>query len=220
MKKSGWDKFASKIDGMSLRERMLTFAAVSAVIIALTKSVLIDPLLLQQKNLSKQLLKQEGGLKEAQAQIEVLQHTGKAEEESPLRARLDQVQQQLAEGAAYLQHKRERLVAPDQMPELLEQMLERNGRLQLLSLHNLPATPVLEKPINATAQNEKQLFKHGVQITVRGNYLDMLQYLTELERLPAQMFWGEAALKVETHPDAVLTLTLYTLSQDKTWLQI
>lgn len=220
MKKNGWGKFANKIDGMSLRERALTFAAVSAVVIALTKTMFIDPMLLQQKNLSKQLLLQEGALKEAQVQIEVLQHGGRAEEGSLLQDRLTQVRQQLAESATYLQHKRERLVAPEKMSELLEQMLARNGHLRLLSLHNLPATPVLEKSIQATAQNEKQLFKHGVQITVRGNYLDMLQYLTELEQLPAQMFWGEAALKVETHPDAVLTLTLYTLSLDKTWLQI
>ena len=33
-------------------------------------------------------------------------------------------------------------------------------------------------------------------------------------------FWGEASLTVEQYPDAVLTLTLYTLSLDKIWLQV
>jgi MSHA biogenesis protein MshJ len=47
-----------------------------------------------------------------------------------------------------------------------------------------------------------------------------MQYLTELEKMPTQMFWGEAGLSVEKYPNAVLTLTLYTLSLDKAWLTV
>jgi MSHA biogenesis protein MshJ len=67
---------------------------------------------------------------------------------------------------------------------------------------------------------EKQIFKHGVQMTVRGNYADLMQYLTALEKMPTQMFWGMAKLSVIQYPNAELTLTLYTLSLDKTWLQV
>jgi MSHA biogenesis protein MshJ len=34
------------------------------------------------------------------------------------------------------------------------------------------------------------------------------------------MFWGEVSLSVEKYPDAVMTLTVYTLSLDKTWLTV
>ena len=64
------------------------------------------------------------------------------------------------------------------------------------------------------------MYKHGVQITVRGSYADLLQYLTALEKLPTRMFWGVAKMKVVQHPSVELTLTLYTLSLDKTWLQV
>ncbi len=218
--KGSWEKFAIKIDSLSLRERVLVFAAISAVLIALTKSLLIDPLLLQQKKLAAQVIQQQDRLREMQAQLEVLQHPGTDQDALPLKERLQKAKQQLTEAAAYIQQKRERLVAPDQMAELLEQVLNQNGRLQLLSLRNLPGTPVLENPIHLISQDEKLLFKHGVQITVRGSYLDLLQYLTQLEQLPTQMYWGEASMRVEKHPEAVLSLTLYTLSQDKTWLQI
>jgi MSHA biogenesis protein MshJ len=59
-----------------------------------------------------------------------------------------------------------------------------------------------------------------VSITVRGGYLDLLRYITALEKMPAQMFWGEVNLSVEKYPDAVFTLTVYTLSLDKTWLAV
>ena len=64
------------------------------------------------------------------------------------------------------------------------------------------------------------VYKHGVELVVKGSYADLTQYLMRLEGLPWQMFWGKAELKVEEYPKATLTLTLFTLSLDKTWLRI
>jgi MSHA biogenesis protein MshJ len=64
------------------------------------------------------------------------------------------------------------------------------------------------------------IFKHGVEITLQGNYADVLQYMTELESMPWQVFWGKAEYAVETYPKATVTLTLYTLSLDKKWLHL
>jgi MSHA biogenesis protein MshJ len=202
---------------------VLTFAAIAAMMVALTKSLLIDPLLVQQKKLSVQLVQQQEKLKETQAQTEILLQAEKDDASSPLRLHLEQIKQQIADGEAYMQSRRDHLVAPEKMGDLLEQVLNKNGQLQLMSLNTLPATPVLEKilkPGSAGAVLDKQIFKHGVQITVRGSYLDLLQYLSALEQLPTQMFWGMAEMRVEKHPDAILTLTVYTLSLDKVWLQI
>src|SRR5450759_1740870 len=107
---------------------------------------------------------------------------------------------------------------------------------KMIELKTLPVSLLIEKPQAAdiaaqpTAANspdgqkqpgsQKQIFKHGVRITVRGGYLDLMRYVTALEKMPAQMFWGEASLSVEKYPDAVFTLTVYTLSLDKTWLAV
>ena len=64
------------------------------------------------------------------------------------------------------------------------------------------------------------MYKHGVQITVRGSYADLTQYMAALENLPTRMFWGMAKMNVVQYPTSELTLTLYTLSLDKTWLQV
>ena len=50
--------------------------------------------------------------------------------------------------------------------------------------------------------------------------LKKTQYLQTLEKLPTQMFWGMAKMDVVKYPQVELTLTLYTLSLDKTWLQV
>ncbi|WP_051971433.1 hypothetical protein [Massilia sp. 9096] len=64
------------------------------------------------------------------------------------------------------------------------------------------------------------LYRHGVELTVRGGYLDMVDAMGALESLPTQLFWGRAQLDVEDYPNARLTLTLYTLSLDPKWMKL
>ncbi len=225
-----WEKFVEKIDGMSLRERVLIFAAVAFMLVTLIKVLFLDPLLAEQKRLSSQVVQQQEKMKDIQAQIGVLLQARKDDAVSPLRQRLGQAKQQLADGDAYLKSSRDHLVQPEKMADLLEKMLKKNGRLQLISLQTLPVAPLIEKavkadgagaqPASTAAELDEQIFKHGVQITVRGGYLDMLQYLAALEQLPTKMFWGMSRMNVVQYPTAELTLTLYTLSLNKTWLQI
>jgi len=222
-----WELARGKIDGMQLRERAMIFLAAAFVLVAALNAALLDPLLVKQKALSAQVVQQQEKMKELQAQLQVQLQARRADEHSPLRARLVQLKQQLQEQDGYLKSRSDRLVEPDKMADLLGQVLSNNDKLQLIELKTLPASPLVEKP-QAAAQPpaadlpdaQKQVFKHGIQITVRGGYLDMMNYLAALEKMPVQMFWGEISFSVEKYPDAVLTLTLYTLSLGKTWLTV
>ncbi|MDP2806296.1 MAG: type II secretion system protein GspM [Gallionellaceae bacterium] len=219
----------AKIDGMSLRERTLIFAAAAFLLVSVINSFFLDPLLAKQKKLSLQVVQQQEKMKEIQSQMEALMQAKKDDASSPLRERLKLIKEQIAEGETYLKNRRDKLVPPEKMGDLLEQVLSKNGRLQLVGLETLAVAPLIEPlatkaALGATATKpiaqDKQVFKHGVKITVRGSYSDLLQYLTELERLPTQMFWGSIKLNVVQHPSAELTITLYTLSLDTTWLQV
>lgn len=223
-----WEKVRSEVDDMSLRERAMIFVAAAFVVISLMNVILLDPLLAKQKMLSTQVVQQQEKMKELQAQMENMLQAKRDDEHSPLRDRMAQLKQQLQEQDSYLQSRRDRLIAPDKMADLLRQVLNKNGSLKLVELKTLPVSLLIEKP-QGTAENpsegqkqpdQKQIFKHGVRITVRGGYLDLIRYVTALEKMPSQMFWGEAILNVEKYPDAMFTLTLYTLSLDKTWLAV
>ncbi|OIR19397.1 general secretion pathway, M protein [mine drainage metagenome] len=217
-------KLVVRVDGMSLRERALIFVAIAFLLVSLIDSLFLEPLLIRQKNLSAQVIQQQEKMKEIQAQIAALLQAKQADANSPQRERIRTLRQQLAEGDAYLQDRRDKLVPPERMAGLLEQVLNRNDRLKLVALNTLPVSLLIEPsgetaPVRATGP-EKQIYKHGVTITVRGSYADLLQYLTALEKLPTQMYWGVAKMGVVEYPTAELSLTLYTLSLDKTWLQI
>ncbi len=218
-----WNKFVSKVDGMSLRERALIFAAAAFALVSMINAFFLEPLLVQQKRLSSQVVQQQEKMKEVQAQLNALLEAKQADEHAPQRERIRQLREQIAQGDAYLNDTRDKLVPPEKMAQLLEQVLGKNTRLQLVALNTLPVSLFIEPTAGAATKasaQERQIFKHGVQMTVRGNYADLLQYLSALEKLPTQMFWGMAKMNVVQYPNADLTLTLYTLSLDKTWLQV
>lgn len=221
-----WIIARDRVGSMSLRERAIIFAACAFVLVALISELLLAPLLDKQKMLSVQVEQQQERMKDQQAQMQALLQARKDDENSPLRRRLSQLKAQLEEQAGYLDARREHLVEPSKIAELLGQVLSQNTQVQLVELKTLPVSPLVEKPKvegavqPASANGQRQIFRHGVQITVRGSYLDLLQYASALESLPTQMFWGEASMNVEQYPAAALTLTVYTLSLDKMWLTI
>ncbi|MDD2702274.1 MAG: agglutinin biogenesis protein [Sideroxydans sp.] len=221
--KERWEQLVAKIDAMTLRERALIFAAVAFALVAMIDSFFLNPLLQQQKRLSSQVVQQQEKMKEIQGQLAALLQAKQADKDAPQRERIRQLREQIALGDTFLRETQDKLVQPARMAHLLEQVLAKNSRLQLVSLETLQVANFIEKadkdPQPAAADG-KQIYKHGVRITVRGNYADLTQYLQMLEKLPTQMFWGMANMNVVKYPQTELTLTLYTLSLDKTWLQV
>lgn len=223
-----WETATNKIDVLSLRERVFIFAALGFVLIALINNILLDPLLAKQKKISTEMSQNQEKSKELQAKAEALIDAKKHDESSPLRVQIEQLKQQINAQDSDLKQRRERLVAPNQMAHLLEQVLSKNSHLQLVSLKTLPVSLLIENkssdgsavPAIQAGNATPQIYKHGVEVTIRGSYLELLQYVQTLEKLPMQMYWADASLAVEKYPDALFTLTLYTLSFEKIWLTV
>jgi MSHA biogenesis protein MshJ len=124
------------------------------------------------------------------------------------------------------------LVPPERMAPLVDTILRANARLKLVSMRTLPVesmTALGAEPQAAAAPAPaaagaapatELLYRHGVEVTVRGNYLDMVDYMSALEAMPTRLFWGRAQLDVEEYPASRLTLTLYTLSLDRKWMKL
>lgn len=105
---------------------------------------------------------------------------------------------------------------------MVEQMLLKNRRLEIIRVESLPPEP-LQQMTGATAGDKSgglTAYRHGMRVELRGNYLDILVYLKELEALPWKMFWGQLNLKVEKYPMSHVTLRIYTLSTRPGWLAL
>lgn len=240
--KQQWEKLAGKIDALSLRERGIMLVVISFVIIFLFDSLLIAPQYAQQKILSDKIKQEHSQMNTIRIEIAQRVANVTSDPDALIKRRIASAQQQLAQIDSNLQTLQKNLVRPEKMSFLLENILKRNHQLQLTSLKSLPVINVLDemeqgngstgKPAAAAGGNTSSslktadanvngaIYKHEVEIVVEGSYLDMLSYMRDLESLPEQVYWNAGKLTVIDYPKARLTLTLFTLSLEKKWLNL
>lgn len=201
-----WQPIAARIDEMTLRQRTMLFATISLVVVALAHVALIDPLLVRQKSLIERAKRDQSQLAAVRAQIESLlkdQETGKKD---PEQAALEELERGVAEVEKDLAAKKQRFAAATRLPALLKDLLGQGRPTKLEALRVLPGSQV---------EAGAELYRHGVEVTLRGSYFDLLQYLSALEKLPAGLLWGSAELQVEQYPEVRLTVQVHTLSNQR-----
>jgi MSHA biogenesis protein MshJ len=242
--KQYWSRFVLKIDALTLRERSIIFLMIAAVLITVVNTAVLDPQFAKQRQLSELIKAQQTQIDQIQGEIQQSVKV-RGDPDIPNRARLLSLQQQFREMNTVLLSMQKGLISPDKMTVLLEDILNRHGSLRLLTLKTLPVTR-LNDPVPVSAATDAKapaitttaapaapdkvapvsqqvagaVYKHGVQIVVQGRYLDMMQYMADLEAMQWQLFWGSAKLSVDEYPTATLTLTLFTLGLDKKWLNL
>jgi MSHA biogenesis protein MshJ len=228
--KQVWRHGIARIDAMSLRERCLVFVAVAGLLALLLETMLFSPLFERQKILSQRIVEQQDKITGADADIVKKMADHQADLDGVTWSRLQALQQQALQLRSDMRNVETGLVPPGKVAIVLESMLKAHGRLQLLSLKTIgAANPVTAKILRpglagqssqVPALGQSLIYRHGVEIVVRGEYRDLLAYLQALETMPIRFFWDDARLSVDGYPNSILTLSLYTLSLDPQWMQL
>lgn len=222
-------RLAARFDALARRERYLVALALIAGGGLLFWSLLIDPARMRQIAAERGIADQRVQLAALTAQSAALQAPGH-DPEALATAELAAVKGQIEALYARYQALGGRLVAPQQVGTLLEELLGQHSGLRLLSLRTLPVAPVLGDT-NAGKSAGKSggdgstkavaaagLYQHGVEIRLEGSYAELTAYLERLENSPQKLLWNSVSLSAADHPRLVLTLTVSTLSLDRTWL--
>jgi MSHA biogenesis protein MshJ len=223
-------ELAARMDALSLRERGMVFGATIAVLAFAGHTFVLAPQDAKQAALRTQIEQQQAASAAIDAEITARVEGSRIDPDAQSRTRLNTMQQEMGQLGSELLALEHGLVPPERMGPLVESILRANGRLKLVSMRTLPAEPLAAPgaapatpapaPAAAAGSDVPLLYRHGVEVTVRGNYLDMVDYMSTLDAMPTRMFWGRAQLDVETYPTARLTLTLHTLSLDRQWMKL
>ena len=227
------------IDAKSLRERIAIFAGIVVVLILLINTFVFDPQYEQQKTLSEKIHTSQSKIAQMQTEIQAIIGAQSFNPDAANTLRLQNLQTKSQELRSDLQGLSSVLVKPENMAALLEEMLTRNNGLHLVSLKTLPVTS-LGKQVGSVAKaspeqmlksvsgqsdpiqsvNNSAIYKHGVDMVIRGKYLDMMAYMIALEAMPSQLYWGRVTMQMEAWPEATWTLSVFTLSLDEKWLNL
>ena len=217
--------------GLKPRERVLAITAALGIIYFVFDVALLKPQKAQAKQLRETLAQQET---EIGAVTTVLQALRDAKKNDPLaaqRAERNALRSTLTEAEAVMAS----ASSDVRMGEVIRTLVGATPGLTLVSLKTLPVQTFFNAPVAAATSpaiaaasaapaaqgaasraiappSMSALYKHGVDVTVQGRYVDLLPYLQGLERNAKGVFWGDIKLDVVTYPDATLKMTVYTLS--------
>lgn len=209
-------RYAERIDAASLRGRVMVFLALTLVLMFVANGTLLQPLRAKQKRLAADNAQSQKELGVIQAELRKLLQVNAADPDAANRRRQAALREEVSQLNARIAQEQKRFTTPERMRGVLEEMLERNKGLSLVDLKSLPSVPI--SPGKPGAPSAQGLFRHGVELTVRGSYADLYQYLRTLEQSPTQLYWGRAELAVGEHPSVTLKLVVFTVSFDRAWL--
>ncbi|HEX6708454.1 MAG TPA: type II secretion system protein GspM [Albitalea sp.] len=216
-------RFLKRYQTLARRERGLVLAAVLVLLVGLGSLLFIEPALKQRALLQRQITQQRTDLAALQPQVAALQ-SRQRDPDAATRAQLEALRRQLSLAEGEFDQLQRALVSPQDMGRLLEGLLQSHRGLQLVGLRNVPVTSVADllQPPAAASQPAKDawLYRHGVEITVQGSYADMQAYLDALEHLPRRVYWGELKIDAQKWPASRMTVTVYTISLERTWWRV
>lgn len=218
-----------KIDALSLRERGILFMLLLAGIWAAADASLLAPQ--ERARKAEQDKVAQARVKLADAEQVLVMRANQPDPDLAARQRLENARQTLTARMQTAARLQSRMVAPKDMAGVLQGLLAEQPGLSLASLETLPpelvglpaptpASTPAASPTKAVKPEQDALYKHGVTLTLVGNYAALTQYMEKLERLPVGFYWASANLDASAHPEISLTLTLYTLSLERTWLTV
>lgn len=231
--KERWVAIAARFNGYSQRERALLAAATIGGVFMLGMTLLIDPNFVRSRAAVQQIAQATQDLGTTRVQLQSLRSQLQIDPDAAKRAEVATLQKELATVDAALKNLETGLVAPEQMNSVLERLLSRNAQVKLISFKSL--TPVNlaagisdgSKGADASKVAEAMpsaglpgLYRHGVELRLEGRYADLLAWVSQLESSQQKVLWGDVRFSVTEYPQAVLTLTVYTLNMERSWLEI
>jgi MSHA biogenesis protein MshJ len=210
----------ARINRASLRERALLFLAALGLLAIFWNTVFLTPLAARRMALSVSLEEVRQGLSEtslAQGQ------DGVVEQYAILKSREAALAGGIAAADAQLRDAQLGMIPPRQMVAVLTDVLSHQKQLTLILMRNLAVEPLLpliaKTPAGPPPPTEIGPYLHPVEMVVRGNYLNVLAYLQELESRPWGFQWRRFEFTT-TADGPQYRIEFTTLSMQSNWLGV
>lgn len=233
------DVFAS----LRLRDRVVSVASVGAVLVLAGNLVLLKPQQIEIRELRAKdegRLAELAQMRKVLAEIK--QESDKGVD--PLAAERAKVKGLVERIGAVERFIEQMDGGGHQLSALLRSMIKANPQLVLDSLktrqgevfYTPPAPPAAAKEsvvrteidrVLASVKKEEPkkkempvlvkapVYKHGVEVTVRGTYPALMAYIGEVQAIPQRVFWSGVELDASNHREAKLKFLVYTLSKSQ-----
>ncbi len=220
MNGSSFESLKNRVDAFSLRERAIIFVAVVAVLFVIWDALLMSPMDKKQRALlsEMQAIRAEIAAMDGQMLTIMAEHNTDPNREA--RNQLARLDQRLEQSSKQIDKMIKNLIDPKQMAKILESVLKKQQGLEFVHLENLGSKALLETEQGILDSTAQGIFKHTMRIELQGSYMQALEYLRALEKLPWQFRWDEVKMTMRNYPRADIVITVHTISLKEGWVGV
>lgn len=210
-----------KIDARVMRERVLIFLTILAVIFLLWTLLIqdrFDKAAAALDSEAQQIVHERTASESRLMELTTLMASDPAvvrkSEIQALNQRIGEIEQKLS-GLS------RGLISAVLLPKALEDVLQKATMIKVLQVRTLPVSELkVTSAANPAATDAVQdagtgVFKHEVLIRVSGNYQQLVQLMTQIEGLTWRFYWESLDYEVTSYPDAVINIRVFTLSSEE-----
>lgn len=149
-------------------------------------------------------------------ELSALEQRESLDPDAALRQQLDVVQQKIAGLDEALRGQTLQILTPEQMPGVLRDLIDTTGRLRIVGIRSEPPQRLVE----GVEDNQTILYRHGLVLDLKGEYLALLDCVRALEALPWRFYWLGIEVDADGSKAADFRLHVYTVSLREEWIRV
>ncbi len=219
-----------RVDGLSLKERVLLLGATVLVLLKICDAVLLRPIEAERTRLEGEVATLGQTLRETHLLADSVVNAARDNPDAAVEAAIERRRAELTTLDRDIQAKIGNMVPSERMAEVLSAVLGRFNKLQFVALEGLGAEPIAMPAAQAgeasagvasdVAKSQAGAYRHGIRIRFKGSYFDTLSYLRALEALPWGFFWDRIELETKDYPNTEGAIVVYTISLSRHWIGV
>ena len=213
------NEYLERYQGLEQRERVLVAGVCLVVIYFLMDFLLVQPVMAERKELQADIVAAEKKHASITTEIATLTTQLSTNPVITLNRQVESLQRQIAEQDESVQARTAGLTPAAELPLLLEDIIPQHTGLIFSELQTLPVEELrIELPGDSARAGDdvggSGVFKHSFELSVKGGYLPLYNFLKSLEQLPWGIYWQELGYDSAKYPNADIRLLVYTLSTE------
>lgn len=212
-----------KIDARVMRERVLIFITLLALVFLLWSLLIQNRFDAERKKLVLQEQQITSEQKTLEGRITELTLAMASDPSIARKNEIAQLNQQIVAVESRLSGLSQGLIGVAQLPKALEDVLQKTAAITVQQVRTLPASELrlAAKAVPAAGgsttveEGGTGVYKHGMLIRVSGGYQQLINLMQEIEALPWRFYWESLDYQVTDYPEATIDIRVFTLSSEE-----
>lgn len=208
--------YSDRINALSMRERLLILCSVLVLLIFAWWSYYAQPLVANTQVMDELNVRLGEEIQTMQLTIASIDKRISQGVHQASQQQLELLKRELLRVNTLLQQKTLELIEPEEMFELMQQMLFAESKLKLTELKRKKVTPTFNMQEKDVDQPE--IYRHVMRIRFEGSYQRIINYLNRLEDIDWKLLWDRITIRTAEYPLIEADIEISTLSDSKHWV--